>query len=425
MRESEPFKMRINKSVPIVVAGATVLALAGCAGGATGSGSGSDNAEITYAIWDENQVPALEQNIEDFNKEHPEITVKIDVTPWEQYWTKLQTQASSKTLPDIFWMNGPNFQLYAGNDQLAPITDGVDPANYPDALNELYSLDGTQYAVPKDFDTVAVWYNKTLLEQAGVAEPTADWTWDDFKESSKQVSDALKSEGIFGTVAGLSNGQSSYYDTIFQAGGEVITEDGKSGYDSPEAIEGLQFWADLIADGSSPTLNQLADTEAKAYFSSGKAAFFWSGTWDVSMLAETDVKDVVSVVPLPKDKEQATVIHGLANVVSANTKNIEAAQTFQEFLGTEEAQRTQAEMGAANPAFNDTQKAFVDSVPSFNLQVFLDAAEYAKPYPVSRNTAAWTQLESDLLPAALSGERPVAEVAKELAEQMNAALADE
>ena len=67
-------------------------------------------------------------------------------------------------------MNGPNFQLYAANGKLAPITGEVeagdiDPANYSEALNDLYTYDGTQYGVPKDFDTIGVWVNKALFEQ--------------------------------------------------------------------------------------------------------------------------------------------------------------------------------------------------------------------------------------------------------------------
>ncbi|SEE49774.1 ABC transporter substrate-binding protein [Jiangella alba] len=428
---------RIPTRLALAAAAATLFALAGCSGTDTadsaGSAASSDTeAEITYAIWDKNQVEAIEQNIADFNEEYPNITVKIDVTPWEQYWTKLQTQASSSTLPDLFWMNGPNFQLYASNDQLEPVdsiieASDLDPANYPEALNELYSFDGAQYGVPKDFDTIALWYNTEILERAGVEAPTADWTWDDFRAAAKQISTTLGGEGIYGVAPWLTNGQSAYYNTILQAGGEIISSDGaSSGFDSPEAIAGLQLWADLIADGSSPTLQQLSDTDALAYFSNGKAGLYWSGTWDVAPLAESAVADKIVVAPLPQDQRRATVIHGLANVVSADSANKAAAQAFQAFLGSQQAQQTQAEMGAANPAFNDTQAAFVNSVPGFNLQVFLDAAaDYSFPYPVSQNTSAWTQLEAELLPQAFSGERPVAEVAQELAEKMNEELADE
>ncbi len=408
------------------------LVLSACSSGGGDAAVSSDTkASISYAVWDENQVPALKQNIADFNKEYPNIEVKIDVTPWSQYWTKLQTQASSDTLPDVFWMNGPKFQLYAANGQLEPLTPLIDdkkldPANYPEALNNLYSYDGTQYGVPKDFDTLGLWYNKSILEKAGVEIPTDAWTWEQIHAASKKISDALGSQGIYGMATSLTGGQEGYYNTILQAGGEIISKDGKkSGYDSPEAIKGLQFWTDLIADGSMPTLQQLSDTTPNVWFTSGKSGFFYSGTWSVSELSEAANTKDLNVAPLPKDDRQATVIHGLANVISAKSKNKGAAQAFVTYLGSKEAQVTQAEMGAANPAFNDTQSAFIDSVPHFDLQVFLDAEQYSYPYPVSKNTAAWEQLEKDLLPAAFSGEKPAEEVAKNLATKMNEALAKE
>jgi multiple sugar transport system substrate-binding protein len=410
------------------------LGLSACSSpGTSGADFSTDSAaSITYAIWDENQVPALDANIAAFNEIYPNVDVTIDITPWAQYWTKLQTQASGDTLPDVFWMNGPNFQLYAANDQLEPMTNlidngEVDLANYVTSLNELYTYDGVQYGLPKDFDTVALWYNKAILEQAGVSIPDETWTWDDFKTAAKTVSDTLGDQGIYGVATGLTGGQEGYYNTILQAGGSIISADGKtSGYDDPKTIEGLQFWTDLIANGSSPSLQQMSDTPHNAWFTSGKTAFFWSGTWSVAELAAADNTDDINVAPLPKGERQATVIHGLANVVSANSTNKAAAQAFQAYLGTEAAQTLQAEMGAANPAYLGAGGAFIDSVPHFDLQVFIDEADnYAFTYPISKDTAAWSTIENELLPQAFSGARPVADVAAELATRMNEALAKE
>jgi multiple sugar transport system substrate-binding protein len=83
------------------------------------------SGDLTYALWDQNQVAAINANLEGFNKLHPNVKVSVDVTPWGEYWTKLQTEASSDTLPDLFWMNGPNFQLYASNGMLQPLTSQV------------------------------------------------------------------------------------------------------------------------------------------------------------------------------------------------------------------------------------------------------------------------------------------------------------
>ncbi len=412
--------------------GLTACSADKAAGGGDGAAANAETkAEITYAVWDENQVPALKQNIADFNKQYPNIQVTVDVTPWSQYWTKLQTQATSGTLPDVFWMNGPNVKLYAANGQLEPLTEliadgAIDPKNYPESLNNLYSFDGTQYGVPKDFDTIGVWVNKAILARADVPLPSKDWTWDDLRSAANTVSSRLGAEGIYGIAAAVSGGQETYYNTILQAGGEVISADGKkSGYDSPEAIAGIQFWADLLADGAMPTQQQLSDTPANAWFTSGKAAFFFSGNWSTAELSESSIAADIVAVPLPQGKRKATVIHGLGNVLSADGKHKPAAKAFLAYLGSQEAQQTQADMKAANPAFNNTQQAFVDSVPNFDLQIFLDAQEYSFPYPSSQHTAVWVALENELLPDAFSGKRPVADVAKELATKMNEALAKE
>lgn len=411
----------------LALAAALLLAVAGCSG--VGAASRPEG-EISYAVWDANQVPALERNIADFTKLHPEIKVKLDVTPWAQYWTKLQTQAEGGELPDVFWMNGPNSQLYASNGLVEPLDElvasgAIDPANYPDLVTDSYTHDGKLYGVPKDYTTVAMFYNKAIFKKAGVALPTADWTWKDFQQASTKISKALKGDGVYGAVMAYS-GQSAYYNTIFQAGGSVISDDGThSGYGSPESIEGLQFLTDLVADGAMPSPAQLADTPAAKWYASGKAAMFWSGTWSIVEIQQSAVSDDTDLIDLPQGKERATNVLGLANVVAADSKNKAAANLFLAYLGGEEAQRVQGEMGAANPAFIGAGDAFIDFVPEWNLKVFVDSVDYAQAYPVSHNTAAWNRLEGELLPPAFAGEKPVAEVAKDLAAQMDAALAEE
>lgn len=431
--------MRLSRAV--VAVAATALLLSGCSASAGGDATGeislpSDPSEvkgkITYAIWDINQQPAMEELIADFNTTYPNVDVSVELTAFEQYFTKLQTQGSSDSLPDVFWMNGPNLQLFASNGLLAPIkpfvdADLIDPANYPDAMNEIYSLDGEQYGVPKDFDTIGLLYNKAILERAGVEAPTDDWTWDDYHAAAKTVSDTLGSEGIVGS-ADTSRNQENIYPAVMSNGGTIITDDGESGYNSPEAIEAVQFWADMAADGSSITPAENADTNGFVRLQNGKAAMMWGGNWRISGMLDSAVKDDLSVakIPLAPTGERKTVIHGVGNVMSAKSENPEAAQAFLSYLASEDAALIQAASGAANPAFTGTQQDFVDSAPTYNLEVFGDAAEdYSVAYPVSKNTGAWLKIESDLLPAAVSGDRPVAEVLEELAEKMNESLAKE
>lgn len=408
------------------------LALGGCAPAPTATPSASvlakdTKADLNYAIWAEAQRPFIEKNIAEFNKAYPNIKVTVAVTPYKQYFAKLKTQAEANNLPDVFWMNGPNIQLFAGNDQLADLGGiNVDWTNFPEALVNLYSLGGVHYGVPKDFDTIALWYNTKLFKDAGVAIPNDDWTWDDVNKAAREISTKLKSQGVYGVTADLSGGQSSFYNTIFQAGGFVIDK-GKSGYDQAASVEGLRFWSDLIRDGAMPSVQVMEDTLPNAMFTSGKAAMIYSGAWN----ATTYAKDYpnpseLNLVQLPKGKHEGTVIHGLGNVLAKTGKNLPAAKAFAEFLGSKTAAQNEGASGAALPAFNGTQEAFLNTYPNWNVKAYTDSAKNSSfPYPVSKNTNAWANLEAELLSPGFAGAQPMDTAAKTMADKMNTLLAAE
>jgi multiple sugar transport system substrate-binding protein len=205
----------------------------------------------------------------------------------------------------------------------------------------------------------------------------------------------------------------------------VISPDGKkSGYGSPEALEGVNFWVDQIKSGVSPTQQQMTDTSPEDLFTSGKIAMYWSGSWSAVAYHQNDsiAKDV-DVAPLPAGKTgNQSVVHGLANVANAKSANVDAAKDFAAFASSKEAAEIQAKAGAVIPAFNGTQETWVKSMPDYNLSVFTDALTTAVPYPASKNTAAWTSVQNQILSQlwALSTD-PQAGL-QQLAVQMQAAL---
>lgn len=410
-------------AVALGAAMAAALALAGC----SSSGGQDGPTTLNYTIWDQNQEPALREVADEFEAQNPNVDVEITVIPSKDYWTKIQTQMSAGTGPDVFWVNGPNFQLYASNGQLAPLDDtGIEAGDYPDSLVDLYTYDGSLYGAPKDFDTIGVYYNKALFDEAGLEYPAAGWTWADFQNAAQKISDPAK--GVYGTAA-APYGQMTYYNTILQAGGEVISEDGTtSGYDTPEAAEGVQFWADLIANGSSPTLQQLTDTWPGDTFSSGKMGMFLDGSWAAGTYSAAEaIADVIGVAPLPigPTGENTSVVHGLANAVSAKSENLDVAKEFAVFLSGEEAAEIQAKTATVIPAFNGTQQAWVDALSTIDAQIFLDAVETGAPLPISKNTTAWVPVEEDYIKQILSGQLDTETGLKELAAEMNDLLAKE
>lgn len=430
--------MRTKRAfVALATAACLSLGIGACSQGGGGSEASetvdsTTKAELTLAYWDKNQTPTIEANLESFKEKYPNIKVTTSLSGYDDYWKKLRTQAGGSELPDVMWMNGPNIQLYAGNDMLAPLDDvtdhGIDWGNYPKALVDLYTYDGHHYGIPKDFDTIGVFYNKKIFEEAGVALPQPGWTWDDFHAAAKAISDWGKERGIWGCATSIDGaGQATYYNTILQAGGDII-KDGKSGYDDPKSIEGLKIWADWVADGSVAPPAVVADVKSNVMFTSEKSAMFWAGDWSASEIKEAfeGREGDIDVIELPKKERQATVIHGIGWAASKSSAHLAAAKALVAHMAGKESQETEAKLGTAIPAFTGTQQPWVDTYPEWNTQIFVDAAEqYAIPYPVSKNTDVWANAEAEYVVPAFSGEKDVAQMAKDLAKFMNDALAKE
>src|SRR5690625_109283 len=402
-----------------------VLGLAAC------SGSGDGKTKITYGYWDDKQTDFLKKSIEVFNKDHPDIEVVLEITPYGEYFTKLDAAATGGGLPDVFWMNGPNLIKYASNDMLEPLTDnikedGLDLNPYPEALVDLYNYDGNQYALPKDFDTNALWYNKELFDEAGVDYPNENWEWDDLVEAAKELTDPAKD--VYGIRAYMTSGQASFWNVIFSNGGYVISDDKKkSGFDDPKTIEALQLYHDLIhVHEVSPTHAQVESTSGTELFESGKVAMIIHASYYTPMFKDHDyLKDVADVAPLPKmNGGRSNVIHGLGNVISSESKEKEAAWEFVKFLASKEAQTIQAEGGLIS-TYEGTQDAWLESAPQFNLEVFLEAADYAQPYPISKDVGAWHSIMLEEIAKAWDGQKSVEEAALKIAEEMDAILAED
>ena len=429
-----------KRRLGVVAAAAGIALLAACssgngtptstAGATTGAAATTPAAPvtITYEVWAGTQTPAMKEIAAAFTKENPNITVNVQELPWPQYWSTLQTGAQGGTAPDAFWMLAQQIRPYAAGGQLLDISDeikaeNVDLSKYPKAVIDLYDQgDGKIYGLPKDFDTNAVWYNKALFDAAGVAYPTADWTWADFRATAK----ALTKKGVWGTAAPIDY-QSGYYNTIFQAGGRVIAADGKhAALDTPEAIKGIQFWTDIMKDGSSPTLQQMSDTEAETIFEQGKVAMYMSGAyWALQLYNNTALRPNIGVAPLPVGPAgRATVSSGIENVGFAGTKHPQEVKKFLLFASGQEAANIQAKSGAVLPAYAGTEQTWMSAMPDFkDLQVFIDASKYAVPLPVQGNAAEWQGLQTQYLTPAWNGQVPVEQAAKDYSAAIDKVLA--
>lgn len=330
-------------------------------------------------------------------------------------------------------MHSNESQRYMSNDMLLDLTDKIadsdliDPANYPEDTWGLYTYDEKYYAVPKDVDTIALWYNKAMFEEAGLDYPTADWTWDDLIEAAKKLT---KEDGSqYGLAVRNDNNQAGYYNMIYDNGGYIINDDKtKSGWDDPKTIEAMEVLEGWIKDGVMPPIETMSENGEDVLFQSGKVAMVLQGSWMVAAYRDNEyTAENCDVVELPKNAatgRRASVYNGLGWAASANGKNTENAWKLIEYLGSEKAQKKQAELGVTMSAYKGTSDAWANSA-DFNLQAYLNMMEDMEIRPYSKSTVTWENEDNEILKSVYMGEKSMADACKEMADQMNEKLAEE
>ncbi|MBJ8325290.1 ABC transporter substrate-binding protein [Streptococcus pacificus] len=412
---------------------ASLFALAAC--GNSGSSSSdntnnqSDKVEISYAIWDSGQEPGIRQIADKFEEENPNIKIDIQVVSWDAYWTMLEAGATGGSLPDTFWMHSNEIYRYGSNEMLLDLTDyisksdAIDLENYPEGLTQIYNINKKQYAVPKDYDTIGLWYNKKMFDEAGIAYPDDSWDWDTLKETAQKLT---KSDGSqYGFLAPLIN-QEGYYNFVYQNGGTIITDDKVSGYDDPKSIEALDYYFSFVKDKISPAITE--DQKRVEAFQNGQVAMALFGSWNLSGFASNDYireNTDVAVLPKAKDGTRSTIFNGLGNAIAANTEHKDEAWKWVEFLGSKEGQEMQAELGVAISAYKGTDQKWIESNKDFSIKNYVDMVEYAQIRPYSNTTSKWEDRAYELLKPAYLGEETVEKAAKETAKMMNEELASE
>ncbi|MGO4929308.1 ABC transporter substrate-binding protein [Fundicoccus sp. Sow4_D5] len=407
----------------VIVATLLVTALQG---GALNSVSAQE-VVLTYGIWDSRQEPGLREIADDFEAENPGIKIELQVTGWGEYWTMLEAAATGGSLPDIFWMHSNEIYKYGSNDMLLNLDeyigrDSIDLTKFPQGLVDIYNVNESQYAIPKDFDTIGLWYNKTMFDEAGLDYPDETWTWETLREAAEILTDEEK--GQYGMSAQLSN-QEGYYNFVYQNGGTILTDERTSGYDLPETIEALEYYFSFVHDGLSP--ESYTDTDSRAFLENGIAAMATFGSWQLPAFLDNEyLVENFDVAPLPsKEGNSTTIYNGLGNAIDANTENPEEAWLFLSYLSSEAVQRKASELGIAISAYEGTAEAWIDSNTEFNLKVYVDMVESGQIRPYTNETTVWEEKAYELLNAAYRGEQSVEEGAKATAEMMNQFISQE
>lgn len=274
-RSSSRKKARLSVGAAVL---AGTLALTACSGSGEAAGEGDDD---TITVWTADTLPdrvaQTESILADFTEETG-IEVDLVGVAEDQFNQLLTSAAAAGDLPDVIGsISLAQVRTLAANDladtdATAAVVDALGTETFTPRALEMTQDDGAQLAVPSESWAQLLYYRTDLFEQAGLAPPE---TYEDILAAAKALNSPESAGFVGATAPGDAFTQQTFEHIALGNDCQLVTEDGEIAFDSPECVEALQFYQDLIGDYSVPGAQDV-DTVRAAYFAGKAAMFVWS-----------------------------------------------------------------------------------------------------------------------------------------------------
>ncbi|MFB9277389.1 ABC transporter substrate-binding protein [Cohnella cellulosilytica] len=326
------------------------FALAGCSdkGNHSGSNNGQSDDKPVKLVWWVHENPSfVEANkklIEDYKKVKPNVTVDLQVFPYDAFVQKIRVSMNTKNPPDIVQMFGTWVREYAKNGLLEPAANGaeLEAEVYPAAIGG-FQYDGKVYGVPHEFniENAAALRYPQMFKEAGIDKDPS--TWAELLEDAKKLT---RRSGDKITVRGLditSNDSIVFYFLAFiqQQGADFWNDDQTQvNFSTPEAAKAMQELVDLVKVHKVTDLTKLGTPdEPYMIFFKGQSAITTAGPWTIAEGINTFNVENFDYMPIPSFTDQPAVFSsesGWGEVVSKQSPNSQAAWEFVQFMMEEE-----------------------------------------------------------------------------------------
>lgn len=345
-----------------------------------------------------NETTMIDALIKEFNMDYPNITFSKNFVSTTNYENTVRNQWLSGTLPDIVWSNSPDFYSLVGNEIPLKLNPYIDAAEKEGTFNfkddflteyfDMGAVDGNYYCFPRSCDSVVVFYNKKLLQTAGIDLSVVQngWTMDQFNEVMRQYRTYLdgtpNKDTYYCLDANLTNWLSVCYPILRSFGGEVVNSNKEVLLDSNETREALNFARDwmekgyIVPDGTTPGNS----------FEIGTAPFLFQSS-SISLFAERrELKGNIDIVsfPLIQDHNTPKIGSGIAGYcINSKTKEKVACWKFLEKMLSKEGQNAMADGGLHLPSirkdlqdYTNTEVKWGGEYTTYNLSAYTYGGEY-------------------------------------------------
>jgi len=389
---------------------------------------------LTMAVWaNEAEDAAFRAVIAKYVALHPEVSIRLEVGgAGTQYYQQVDTRLAGRQAPDIFRVQYQQVGRYAGSRALVDLgkyLDASDTADIAPAFMQAVTFKGRPYAMPHHTDTFALYYNKDMMQKAGVTPPASldqSWPWADFIRVAQQ----LKAGGApFGFAMSWQNGTAyRWLPFLYQHGGQLLSDDlTKSQLATPAGIETIAWTQSWFRDKLVPPSTSIKSSEqAQNLFANGTVGMLMGGNWQIPFLGK-NMAAPWGVTYMPRDVAMASDLGGNCLAVSRDCKAPELAADVVRFM----ADKDNMQDFVTRAQFLPVRKSLMSERLPFALrpeamQVFVEQATTIPPHMVgtvtlpisSKINAALT----DNLDLAFTAGRDPAETAKAIDTQVQALL---
>ncbi|MFC9163005.1 ABC transporter substrate-binding protein [Streptomyces fungicidicus] len=278
----------------------------------------NSSTDETYHRWDAEAMARCGKRLG--------VTIEQQSVPAAQVMTKALRMASSKSLPDIVQFDASEMPTFADAGGLVDLrTLGLTTEDVPEGIVGFGSYKGTYYGAARSVNTLALFYNKDVLDEAGVQVPT---TWDELRETAKKLTQG-KRYGLALSAGGAEDGVFQFTPFMWSNGGD------ETDLDSPQVVGALDFWKALLQDGSlSKSTVNWTQADVNDQFMAGNAAMMINGPWQVETLnTKKSLHWEIAQIPVPETGAESVGPLGGAVLTVPNTGDAEREKTAGRIVG--------------------------------------------------------------------------------------------
>lgn len=391
------------------------LVLSACSGASPDPGTASDGGTVTIEMWDYLgqgvSNTAMEAAVAAFEKANPGYEVKRTSFAYGDLAKSIVQGGVGGAVPDLAVVDVVDNQNFAALGLVKDLTEteGSRSNEFHPGPWTSTQMDGKTYGLPLNSNNLGLYYNKALLDEAGVAVPT---TWEELSAAAKATANGDVS-GLAISAVKNEQGTFQFLPFVWQTGGDL--EDYAT-----SGAEALSFLKGMIDEGSvSSAVTNYSQEDARTQFTAGKVAMMMNGPWELQNLA--DVPFEWGVAPLPKGKEAATGLGGENVVVLQEGKQADAAVKLAEFLTSAEGAKIYCDESgqlSARPDLAGKLKLSSDD----KLKVFEDQLAVAHARAYGKQYAKVSEAVQLSMQEALTGASTPEEAAKKAAGTIAALL---